>query len=85
MAVPIALVLASLPLLNLTAYHVWGASGPPSWNPEWHLKWANRFGALWLCIIVLAALSIFWLRPKNKGPANNTPEDIAAGRGESSA
>jgi hypothetical protein len=44
--IPSALLLGSLPLVNLIAFHVWAAGGPACADPQWHFKWANRFGLL---------------------------------------
>lgn len=50
---------------NLTLYHAWAASGPPTPNPQWHLTWASRF--LWITIgLMVAAIAFVWSnRPTN--------------------
>ena len=56
------LVAVGLYLLNLTAYHVWAAGGPPSPNPQWHLMWANRFLMAALVCFAGASALLYLLR-----------------------
>lgn len=39
-------------LLNLTAFHIWAAGGPPGTAQEkaWHLLWGERF--FWIFVVV---------------------------------
>ena len=72
--VAIALVLAFLYLLNLSMFHLWAGSGPPTSNPEWHIRWGYfflgmSFGALFACFGTL-----WFLRPRRK--RNMTADDL---------
>lgn len=60
---PVVIAIASFPFLNLAAFHVWAAGGPPSPYPEWHVQWANIFATFWFCTLLLAVLVNLLLKP----------------------
>jgi hypothetical protein len=53
---------------NLTAFHWWASSGPPSPHPEFHMKWGNIFFWVSICIFIFAVLWL-WLTRKEKDSA----------------
>ena len=57
------LLLGALWFVNLAVFHSWASSGPPSSRPEWHRTWSYIFEALALGCVVLAAVTIWTLRP----------------------
>lgn len=64
--IPIILVVASGPILNLTAFHAWAAGFKTDPNATWHGDWANRLLLLCLLMWVLAGSTVFWLRPRRR-------------------
>jgi hypothetical protein len=40
----LTLLIGSLFLLNLAAFHGWASGGPPTQRPEWHRAWFHRLG-----------------------------------------
>lgn len=62
------LVMGGLGGLYLGAFHAWVAGGPPTANPEWHLRWAYVFLAGGVCSLVgLTALAWQWRREIKEG------------------
>jgi hypothetical protein len=56
--------------LNLAAFHIWAAGGPPTPNPEWHRMWGNRFAWLTLfllCLGVGLVASALWHHGQRHG------------------
>ena len=63
--IPGILVAASIPLLNLAAFHGWAADFKAD-PTMWHGNWADRFLLMTLALWVLAGCVAIWLRPKRR-------------------
>ena len=62
----IVMLVAALGFLYASAFHAWAGLGPPSPNPESHIRWSNRF--FWLAMLSIAGTIVAMWKPRRKAP-----------------
>jgi len=57
---------AGLYSLNLSLFHFWAGTGPPSVRPSWHVAWGYRF--FWTSTaLILGSVFVAWALRKRAG------------------